>query len=361
MTMHREVQSSGSSADVNSGTANVESRGTIGFAYQSASITPELVGNKEIVADIRHLFQTRPQSAVVYITGVGGVGKTRLLQHLLQHPSPQQRGDLQNGYLVVTRELIDLYHTRNRSIGGLIESLLTYTPELEKFIQQQQAKSGQEENVSEHLTVLERAEQEGVSRGELLNRRQDLTRWFIDQINEFTTQHRLIIALDTAERLFVAHDIAQEELGLATQRPPVLEWLLHELLPTIKNSVILLAGRPEPLNLTDELQQIAEQYGIAYLPIKLSGLHVEDTLEYFQAMARQMRQREHFSQRQPITTLASLSEEEQRSLFYCLHDAPEDELTTDEEHLHIRPILLALAIDHLVTNDNGGLRFVLRT
>jgi tetratricopeptide (TPR) repeat protein len=301
----------------------------LGETYTGVIATPQLVGRAEILAQVLAEINRKDRSAIVYLVGPGGVGKTRLLTHLLRLAA-------QDASLMVAKELIDLYHVRNRSVGGLIQSLLDVVELLGNLVKEHP----QETRVDDKLDELSRAEQEGLSTAELLGRREELTKILIDTINQFTKQRRLVLALDTAERLFVTPDLAQRRLGLTQYRPAILEWLLSEFLPKLENTVILVAGRPEPLNLTNELQNVAQQSARQFLPLTIQGLTEEEALAYFDAVIGRAEHLGNASDRQAAATIRAWSTNEKRAIFYCLHDGG--------ARPRIRPILLALAIDHLV-------------
>lgn len=302
---------------------------TPGEPYTGAIATPQLVGRQEILTQVGSAIHSMGASIIVYLVGLGGVGKTRLLKHILD--------DLKtNSTLIVARELIDLYHTRNRSVGGLIQSLIDVVRPLWQLVHEQ---SGETE-MDELLIELSRAEQEGLSAAELLGRRQELTDQLLNTLNHFTQQKRLIIALDTAERLFITPDQAQRELGLAHQRPAILEWLLQDFLPKLENTVILIAGRPEPLNLTVELRQVADAQGQRFLPLPIRGLTENETLAYFEAVIERAKASTNPADQKAALIIQEWSEAQRRTIFHCLYD--------EGAEPRIRPILLALAIDHLV-------------
>jgi hypothetical protein len=298
-------------------------------AYTGARATPALVGRTAVLQQIQEVVHQQGTTVVIYFVGRGGVGKTRLIQHALTTYAGQPD-------LMVADRLIDLYHTRNRSIGGLVESILEVVKPVGDYILSQ----SQDDRVDEKLEALARAEQEGLSTAELISRREELTELLLDTINRFTQKERLILALDTAERLFVARDVAQEKLCLTDQRPAILDWLLTAFLPKISNAVILVAGRPDPLNLSEELHNATQSKRQLFVPLQLQGLHEEEALAYFDVIAERAETSERASDRQAALIIKQWTLEERKALFYCLHD--------DGSVPHIRPILLALAIDHLV-------------
>ena len=299
-----------------------------GETYSAARTIPSLVGRKESLPQIKAAIYATKPSVLVYIYGAGGVGKTRIIQHLLAEA--QGANDL-----LVADELIDLYHTRNRSVGGLAESIVEVLEPLRRYIRSRPANS----EIDEKLEALAHAEQEGLSTSELISRRQELSNLLVETVNQYSAERRLLLALDTAERLYIVEDEAQQRLGLTNQRPAVLDWLLHDFLPKLQNATVLIAGRPNPLNLTAELSALAVTAHQRFLPIPLAGLTEADTMDYFDVVISRARESDNPNDKIAAAAIRRWSDEQKRTIFYCLHDGGDDP--------RIRPILLALAIDHL--------------
>lgn len=301
-----------------------ESIYTAGETYTSARATPELVGRGNVLTQIDQAIRDTSQSYIIYITGRGGIGKTRLVKHVLKNPP---RGIP----LVAAADLIDLYHTRVHSLAGLIGAILGVIEPLAEFYRSRLA-----EAEADMLAALARAEQEGLSMAEVISRRKETTAFFLDVLNQFTEQHRLVLALDTAERLLVERDPAQQALGLTEERPAILDWLLSDLLPNVRNTVVLLAGRPGPGNLRQELAGIENKKSLA---IDLTGLGEDEAVEYFEAVIRRAEASDDPRDAQVAEAVRQWPDEDRRAIFYCLCD--------EGDPPTIRPILLALAIDYL--------------
>lgn len=298
--------------------------------YTGARATPELVGRDAVLAQIRAaIHDDSTQTHVVYITGQGGIGKTRIVKEVLQFGSDTLP-------VVYANNVIDLYHTRIRSIGGLIGALLETVPLLNSFLTDRP----KDTHVISQIQTMLRLEQEGVSLTELFNYRQELTPLFVDALNQFTQTHRLVIALDTIERLFVERDITQARLGLQDRHPIVLDWLLYDFIPHLNNAVILLAGRPDPQDLTEVLTQQTEAAGQQFSALHLEGLSEADALAYFDVVINSAESHTQPADHHTAQAISQWTETERRTIFYCLCDSGTPP--------KIRPILLALAIDHLV-------------
>jgi hypothetical protein len=82
---------------------------------------------------------------------------------------------------------------------------------------------------------------------------------FVEDLNDLADQgYRPVLALDTAERLLYGEDEIQRRLGLEPERTEALKWLL-DILPRLRNAVVLIAGRPEPARLKDDLEALGAQ------------------------------------------------------------------------------------------------------
>ncbi|MEM3646842.1 MAG: tetratricopeptide repeat protein [Thermofilum sp.] len=291
--------------------------------HTGAWATPELVGRDAYLKQIYRALTDTSRSYVIYITGEGGIGKTRLVQHVLQNPP-----DVPS--LVVASRLIDLYHSQVRTLAGLIGAILEVVEPLSDFFRAQ-VETGK-------LEALARAEQEGLSIAEVISLRKDATQFFLRVFNQFTQEHRVVLALDTAEHLFAHEDPSQKALGLEDVYPSLLQWLLDEFLPNVQNTVILLAGRPGPGNLKEILKQRLEDSAERSLEmIELPGLNEEESIRYIQAVIRAARDRGALDAAEFIQNWGN---DNWRTAFYCLCD--------DSNPPTVRPILLALAVDYLV-------------
>ena len=292
-----------------------------GERYTSARATPELVGRQEVLRLVEQAIGQHGQTAIVYITGAGGMGKTRLVRHILAHP-PDVPG------LTVAEELIDLYHTRVHSLAGFIGAVLDVLPPLADSF-----RAGLNRGKPDVLDVVRRAEMEGFTLAEIISRRRELTRHFLDVFNRLGARRRVVLALDTAERLDV-DDPTQRELGLQHEHPFILDWLVEEFLPQVHNAVVIVAGRPGTGRVRALLEGVR---GIRFFPVELHGLTEEETVRYFDAVAAEARAQGDVDTAERVERL---DEERRRVIFHSLCDEENGERT-------VRPILLALAIDHM--------------
>ncbi|MDQ7028796.1 MAG: tetratricopeptide repeat protein [Ardenticatenia bacterium] len=305
--------------------AEIERRYVPVERYTSARATPELVGREEVLRLVEQAIGQYGQTAIIYITGAGGMGKTRLVRHILAHP-PDTPG------LIVAEELIDLYHTRVHSLAGFIGAMLDVLPPLaDRF------RAGLDQGMPDVLEVVRRAELEGFTLAEIIGRRRELTRHFLKVFNRLGAGQRVLLALDTAERLDV-DDPTQRELELHHEHPFILDWLIKEFLPHAHNTAVIVAGRPGTGRVRALLERIQ---GVHFLPIELQGLTEEETTLYFDAVAAEARAQDDADTAERVERL---DEERRRVIFHSLCDEEGGART-------VRPILLALAVDHIALSE----------
>ena len=289
-----------------------------GETYTSARATPELVGRKEELKQIEKAIRDTSQSYIVYITGEGGIGKTRLVKHILQHPPDDGLS------LTAASDLIDLYHASTHTVEGLIDAIQKAIPPGEAGFERY--REGRKKLDEYSIRAPDRIE-------EIYEQRAATIEAFLDELNELADRRRIVLALDTAEKLFFQEDPAAQQLGLTAERPAILNWLIHEFLPKVRNTVVLLAGRPEPGDLAQALERIPN---LQFLPISLGGLTEQEALAYFESVAKSARAS---GDAHTAEAIQKWSEEDRKVIFHCLRD--------EGEPPRVRPILLALAIDHL--------------
>lgn len=277
--------------------------------YLSPLATATLVGRRKELASIEEALRDQPHRWIVYITGEGGIGKTRLLQHILQNPPSGVT-------LLVARRPVDMYHTVNHTVEGLLQSLqetLTSDGQFERYL---------EERAKWRRIPIEEVAKRQAQRGRMIEA-------FLEDWNELARKTRILIGLDTVERLFLQDPVAQR-LGIPTETALVYDWLLKEFLPRIQNTVVILAGRPVPMP-GNGLKGVEK-----FLPVSLSGLTEEETLEYFQAVISLLQESIAPRDRMVAERLSLWDDELRRMVFYSLRDDGT-----------VRPIFLALAIDYL--------------
>jgi len=287
----------------------------------SARATPELVGRKEILEQIEQAIRDVSQSYLIEITGSGGIGKTRLVQHVIEKLAPS----LQN--VRAAKDPIDLYHSPNHSREGMIAALYD-------------ALGGTEQEFQKYHTEKKKLEQTA-DLTKLSEQRDAMITAFIEDLNQIARTQRLVLALDTTERLFFESDPVQKRLGLEEEKIEVRNWLLQDFLPKIENAVILISGRTERGSLSNDLKQVS---GKQFMPIPLQGLNEEEALEYFDAVIQACEALGELQDLEAAKSIKKLSSDQRRTIFYSLCDAEQDMLT-------IRPIWLALAIDYWVVAE----------
>ncbi|MGC8947568.1 MAG: AAA family ATPase [Anaerolineae bacterium] len=282
--------------------------------YLSPLATTELVGREQEIARVREtILETirRKGRSIIYITGVGGIGKTRLLQHLLK-VLPQHLP------VRVAGRPVDMYHTINHTVEGLIQALQeVLAPDGVGFERYQK-----ERETLYRITWEERAQWQ--------EQRNRMIQAFLEDLNRVSQRSTVVLALDTMERLFLQEDPVAFRLGIPTARSLVYDWLLKDFLPNVENTVVLLAGRPVPIPEKD-----LEKIGL-FRRIDLSGLTEEETLEYFEKLASTLQASSSTRDQFVANQIQQWDEEFRRCLFHALRD-----------NGTIRPILLALAIDYL--------------
>lgn len=296
--------------------------------YPGARATPDLVGRENIFSQIVEAIKDGEHDHIVYITGAGGIGKTRLIQHVFQHPPT-------DGSLRMASEILDLYHTGVHTIEGFTLALQRLlSPDGEGFERFQE----------EYQKLINFLITEPPPGTDVHQQRLSVARAFVEDFNRLSEEQRVVLALDTAERLFPLADLSAAPLGLAEEYPDILEWLLGVFLPQIRNVVVLMAGRPGPGNLEERLAQIE---GKRLVSIPLVGLNSDEANRYFDAVAEAARDAQDYVTAERI---GGLDAGHRQVIYRALCDYDER-----GQELGVRPILLSLVIDHLSVSGRPSL------
>lgn len=297
-----------------------EERGILA-EYAGALVTAEVINREELLEEIRQAIAGEG-TRVFYIRGVGGIGKTHLLRAVLRRCQPDGLWYREGLIAPPPEKMVDLYHTVYHTRTGLAHGLRHSLP----------APNGTFARFDEAYKHWETAKWRlaGMLR-ELSQMEDEIVEAFVEDLNGLARQgYRPVIVLDTAERLLYGEDEIQRRLNLEPERVEALEWLL-EMLPQLQNAVVLIAGRPEPEQLKDDLQQVL---GERLRHNELGPFGLEETRQYFKAVAERAR---------------GLGWEEQADQ---IQGIPDDVQEVIYYYTDGRPIMLALMIDYLLMAED---------
>ena len=278
-------------------------------SHTAAQATLDFVGRESIRQSIQSVLLSSTKNAqVIFLAGHGGVGKTKLLEEALRIANKVGRSQ-------VASQIIDFYHIQTHTSTGLAQALYNVlTPP--------------EEHFKEYRVAYKRLERLQLS-GEAGVERQirEVTDVFIKELKVLCNTTRVVIALDTCERLVYGTSDVDEE---ATMNAESWEWLIAQI-DELENIVIILAGRPE------ESEPLFKKISVS--TIEVGAFSLEESLSYFDEVERNTRAR-GFSE--VAERIIGLTQEQRELAHKCANG---------------RPILLALLVDYLSVNNSIDLSF----
>jgi len=305
--------------------------------FTSARATPELVGRAREVAEVVDMVMTADSSLLIHIVGEGGIGKTRILTHLLAKLAEQTEA------LWVASELLDLYHAEVNTIEGLVAELCRLLDPMgdhfpiyrENRAQLQDARALRPHAVAEIATLHDRT-----------------IASFSTDLATLSQTKRVVFGLDTAEKLDLQRNPIADRIGVQEVQVGTIEWICT-LLAQMPNVCILLAGRPGKRDVIDgtdkgELAKELKRRVLSYRYVDLKGLREEEALVYFEAVIARLKSTGNEEDRWAARRVIGLPDDMRRTIFYALRDG--DEIPT------VRPILLALAIDFMVVSEGNHMQ-----
>jgi tetratricopeptide (TPR) repeat protein len=229
-----------------------------------------LVGRRELLKEAERRIG-RGGVHLLYFEGGGGIGKTALLEAILEQSQRGGRADAQPT-CQVAQSIIDLYHADVHTSEGLIRSIVEVLGPW-SF-----------EDTKEVLEALDVARAAGDA-DIAADRANALRVTFLEEFMALT-EEGVVLAFDTLEMLEYEHDPFQEELGAEMPILSAGEWLFRSFLPALSgNVVLLLAGRPA--SLAGRLEALHEQHPRLLVEhVHLESLCEDETREYLRAIAR---------------------------------------------------------------------------
>ncbi len=292
-------------------------------AYAGARVT-RLVNRDDILSEVVGAVRDpSDQTFVFYVEASGGTGKTFLAREVLRRC---RKGQWMAPKLVAAKDEVDLYHHQTHSREGFMAAFVTALDAGPDYFKAYKTQRTRLQEVKYDL------------RGAVNELRQQhdlLTEKFLDGCEELGEQKRVVVVLDTVERLVYETDRVQQALGLSEEAFSARLWLLNEWLPRMRNAVILICGRPAGKQFAVDLRAtLAEHPDIRFEEPKLGNFAKEDTLDYFEAV----RERAKADGNTRVLKRLQAITQETRQVIHHLTDG--------------HPITLALMIDYyLVTGQ----------
>jgi tetratricopeptide (TPR) repeat protein len=227
-----------------------------------------LVGRRQLLEETMHRMQGRG-TQLLYFEGEGGIGKTALLEALLQH-ARESTGNGSSISNCVGRQIIDLYHPDAHTPEGLIRRIVTVLGD-RPF-----------KRTRRILDSLDRARSAG-NMEVASDRTRALHKVFP---RDFATlvEGGVVLAFDTLEVIEYEQDPFRQGLEGDVASLSAGEWLFQVFFPSLKgNVVILLAGRPPGAQ--ERIKALlAASPGIQFQHTQLQALEQDETREYLETV-----------------------------------------------------------------------------
>lgn len=221
-----------------------------------------LVGRKAELDALKRKLFSRGDSHMVYFKALGGIGKTRILQELVEVVDQAGAGYKDTG-------IIDLYHTDNHSTSDLERVIVERMDPHRKYFREYRVQRKRYTDAREL----------GSSPESLEPMREELARTFIKEWAQLANEHRkLVIILDTIELLQYESSIVEEKAGLDTLDARIKPWLLS-VLPQLSNLLVVFAGRPKTASrgqTVDHQQRLEQQMRQAFARWGKDGVEIRE-------------------------------------------------------------------------------------
>ncbi|MCL4830896.1 MAG: tetratricopeptide repeat protein [Caldilineaceae bacterium] len=286
---------------------------------EGAHQLPAMVGRDGLMRKINdQLAQQTSRPHILFLTGNGGIGKTRVLLEVLGLAQTKFNDILSPDYVV------DLYHIQTHTPDGLAEAVWNALPP---------TASGRFSRYEAQKSAYARHQSSGDSRG-LAEQHEAVLNAFWQDLAVVAGERKLLLMLDTAEKaVYTTRRRAEEAVDIAES----WEWLARSL-SIIPNALVIVAGRPQCLDLNGEL----EKRGIPYEVVEIPPLSEAESLAYWDEVISHT---QNAGNEQLVERLNALDARMRRSAHFYSDGLP---------------IVLSLLIDYLSMAQQGDIPAELR-
>ncbi len=220
-----------------------------------------VIGREVELRAIQNVLDESPHLRILYFTGEGGVGKTRLLEETKHLIDEKKHSPLR------WSGILDLYHTELHTTSALQAAIVQGLDPIGEYFQRFRS-------AYDHFNLLL---QEGLTGHTIEVERQKLNDVFLEDYRAFSKKYRPVLAFDTLESMVHESDWVENICNIEGVSIAARDWLIEQI-GTLENSVILMAGRPEH-SLRKALERANKNYPGQLEIIEIKGLTREDTHE----------------------------------------------------------------------------------
>ncbi len=307
-----------------------------------------LIGRKADLSQLKTVFHDNDKRCkLVLLEGSGGLGKTRLLEEVLRrvnHPSLKQlypqlsSGEMWDTNLLKVCQIIDFVDIKLHTVNYLLDALgdsYSWSGEIgfTNFKRARDRRIRLQEMGATYESL------------QLASEEADLTFW--EELREATEKYRLVIPLDTVERLANISSEWMIENNLLTTEDLVYStqhWLINHIIKgDLQNTVLLIAGRgKEGQPFFDQLKESLSDHEdkCQILSIKANKLTIEETKQFYEVLLNDWQSSNNSSSNENLkNNFISL-------LSTLLND--ENKLNVLHKYTEGQPVLLSLYTDILL-------------
>jgi len=235
----------------------------------------KLIGRQDHIDSIKRAIEAvnKDNNYVFFLTGEGGIGKTRLLNEIGQYVEALPEED---GNRFLWSGIIDLYHSDMHSNSRIEETLIDALDKTRDFFQEYDRKR----------EAFEKQRLAGLSGFPLEKQRQELTAAFTKGFQDLTRSYHVILTFDTLELVqyenSTVRDLCEvEDEGVSS----VKNWLLDQV-AQFENTVTIFAGRPHENVQSDFARFFENSKNCVYDDQHIERFTHDETKNYLFEMAK---------------------------------------------------------------------------